>query len=197
GDTSSSGSAAVGAAIALTFANHNASATTARPITATGTITFSALGASTATSSATASAAGAPAENSTDHASGETVDSDIAAERTHADNPSTATRSVGSDTTNTFGAQATSGAGGGKNSVAGSIAFNLVLAQSSASVGNGVAVTLSGGTRDVSITADPDSISTTKALSGGVSGAKFGLGLSIAVSVVIDRTTASIGNEAL
>ncbi|HEY8830096.1 MAG TPA: hypothetical protein VIM83_05805, partial [Candidatus Limnocylindria bacterium] len=104
------------------------------------------------------------------------------------------TQTVGSDSTNTFGAQATSGAGGGKNSIAGSLAFNLVLASSTASLGTGTSVALAGGTGDVSIVADPDSISTTKALSGGASGSKFGLGLSIAVSVVIDSTTASIGD---
>src|SRR4029077_19839664 len=98
--------------------------------------------------------------------------------------------------TNTFGAQATSGAGGGKNSIAGSLAFNLVLASSTASLGNGATVTLAGGSGDVSISADPSSISTTKALSAGATGSKFGLGLSIAVSVVIDSTTASIGDLA-
>ncbi|MCY7286954.1 MAG: hypothetical protein LH624_01545, partial [Cryobacterium sp.] len=48
------------------------------------------------------------------------------------------------DDSNTFGAEATSGAGGGKNSVAGSLAFNLVLASASAQVGAGSTVTLSG-----------------------------------------------------
>ncbi len=106
------------------------------------------------------------------------------------------TQTVGADSANTFGAEATSGAGGGKNSIAGSLAFNLVLASSNASVGDGATVALAGGTGDVSLTADPDSVSTTKALSAGATGAKFGLGLSIAVSVVIDTTTASIGDLA-
>src|SRR5439155_5539162 len=85
---------------------------------------------------------------------------------------------------------------GGKNSIAGSLSFNLVLASSTASLGAGDSVTLAGGSGDVAITADPDSVSTTKALSAGATGAKFGLGLSIAVSVVIDTTTASIGDLA-
>src|SRR4029077_289292 len=106
----------------------------------------------------------------------------------------TATQANGSDTTNTFGAQATSGAGGGKNSVAGSLAFNLVLGTSSATIGNAATVALSGG--DLTVAADPDSVSTTKALAGEASGSAFGLGLSIAVSVVDDTTTASIGDEA-
>src|SRR5439155_26048622 len=107
------------------------------------------------------------------------------------------TQTVGADATNTYGAEATSGAGGGKNSVAGSLAFNLVLASSTASVGNAAIVTLAGATSDVTLTADPDSASTTKALAGEASGTAFGLGLSIAVSVVDDTTVATIGDEAI
>src|SRR4029077_15134506 len=84
--------------------------------------------------------------------------------------------------------------GGGKNSVAGSLAFNLVLASSTASLGAGATVGLASGSGTVPSGADPSSISTTKALSAGATGSKFGLGLSIAVSVVIDSTTASIGD---
>src|SRR5439155_1517315 len=104
------------------------------------------------------------------------------------------TQTVGSDSTNTYGAEATSGAGGGKNSVAGSLAFNLVLVSSTARLGSASVVTLTGGTGDVTISADPDSTSTTKALAGETAGTTFGLGLSIAVSIVNDSTTAAIGD---
>src|SRR5439155_13712823 len=46
------------------------------------------------------------------------------------------------------------------------------------------------------ISANPNSVSTTKALAGEASGSAFGLGLSIAVSVVDDTTSASIGDLA-
>ena len=50
------------------------------------------------------------------------------------------------DDAHVFGAEATSGAGGGKNSVAGSLAFNLVLISATASVGDSSVLTFSGGT---------------------------------------------------
>src|SRR5439155_145053 len=107
------------------------------------------------------------------------------------------TRTIGTDSTNTYAAEATSGAGGGKNSVAGSLAFNLVSRSSTASIGAGTDVTITGvGTHDVSLVADPDSASTAKALSGGATAAKFGLGLSIAVSIVLDDVTAVVGDGA-
>ncbi len=77
----------------------------------------------------------------------------------------------------------TSGAGGGKNSVAGSLAFNLVLISATASVGDSSVLTFAGGTGDLTLTAGSKSVSTVKALPGteaGASGEAFGLGLSIA-----------------
>ncbi len=87
------------------------------------------------------------------------------------------------DDAHVFGAEATSGAGGGKNSVAGSLAFNLVLISATASVGDSSVLTFAGGTGDLTLTAGSKSVSTVKALPGteaGASGEAFGLGLSIA-----------------
>ena len=109
-------------------------------------------------------------------------------------NPATA-----ADDAHVFGAEATSGAGGGKNSVAGSLAFNLVLISATATVGDNSLLSLSGGTGDVAITAGSKSVSTVKALPGtetGASGEAFGLGLSIALSIVIDKTEASVPDGA-
>ena len=107
-------------------------------------------------------------------------------------NPATA-----ADDAHVFGAEATSGAGGGKNSVAGSLAFNLVLISATATVGDNSLLSLSGGTGDVAITAGSKSVSTVKALPGtetGASGEAFGLGLSIALSIVVDDTLARLGD---
>src|SRR5207245_8708214 len=72
----------------------------------------------------------------------------------------------------------------------------VVIAASTATIGNNATVTLAGSAPDLTITADPRSISTTKALAAkGASGTAFGLGLSIAVSVVDDTTTAAIGDN--
>ena len=101
---------------------------------------------------------------------------------------------VGTDTTQVFGAEATSGAGDGKNSVAGSIAVNVVLSRTEARVASGVHSTVvAGGTGDVRVVAAATGTSTTKALSAtGATAEDFGLGLSIAVAVVIEDTLALI-----
>ncbi len=101
------------------------------------------------------------------------------------------------DDAHVFGAEATSGAGGGKNSVAGSLAFNLVLISATASVGDSSVLTFAGGTGDLTVTAGSKSVSTVKALPGteaGASGEAFGLGLSIGLSIVVDDTLARLGD---
>ena len=101
------------------------------------------------------------------------------------------------DDAHVFGAEATSGAGGGKNSVAGSLAFNLVLISATASVGDSSVLTFSGGTGDLTLAAGSRSVSTVKALPGtaaGASGEAFGLGLSIGLSIVVDDTLARLGD---
>src|SRR6202022_821551 len=55
---------------------------------------------------------------------------------------SAGTTNAGGDAQNDYGALATSGAGGGKNSVAGSLAFELLLSTSEASIGTGTTVNL-------------------------------------------------------
>src|SRR4029077_8096347 len=94
---------------------------------------------------------------------------------------------AGGDMQNDYDAEATSGAGGGKNSVAGSVALNLVLSDSEASIASNATVNLSG---DAPLSAASASNSVAKALpaKGGASGGAFGLGLSIAVNVVVDTT---------
>src|SRR5258708_39321003 len=88
----------------------------------------------------------------------------------------------GADSQNDYDAEATSGAGGGKNSIAGSLALNLVLSSTEATVAGGANLQLGSG--NASLSASSASNSVTKALpgkSGGASGAAFGLGLSLAV----------------
>src|SRR4029077_9229050 len=80
---------------------------------------------------------------------------------------------------------------------AGRGAPNLVLSNSEASIASAATVTLTG---DATLTAASSSNSVAKALpaKGGASGGAFGLGLSIAVNVVVDTTQALInGNVVL
>ena len=100
------------------------------------------------------------------------------------------------DTTSTFGAEATSGAGSGDVGVAGSLGLNIVDHSSVATVANGAAVNVGNG--DISIEAENRSESTAKALpaEGGTSGAKVGIGASVALNIIANESRAELANGA-
>ena len=100
----------------------------------------------------------------------------------------------GADATSTFGAQSVAGAGGGKVSVAGSFALAIVDHTTTASVQGAVAV--AGGA--AAITAASSVASTVKALphGEGVVTTEVGVGASVALNLVTDRTTAEIADAA-
>ncbi|MDD4600778.1 MAG: hypothetical protein PHQ46_06940, partial [Negativicutes bacterium] len=100
------------------------------------------------------------------------------------------------DITNNFSAQATSGAGGSKVGIAGSVAVNTVVNTTTAEVASGA--TVNAGSGDVTLRAEQQSLSEAKALptKEGVTGGKVGIGASVAVNVVSDNTKASIGANA-
>uniref|UniRef100_UPI0032217262 beta strand repeat-containing protein n=1 Tax=Microbacterium sp. TaxID=51671 RepID=UPI0032217262 len=100
----------------------------------------------------------------------------------------------GADTTATFGAESIAGAGGGKVSVAGSFALAVVNHTTTAGIDG--TVTLAGG--DATITATSDVATTVKALPAGAgvtSTGQLGLGASVALALVTDTTTATIGDN--
>jgi hypothetical protein len=114
----------------------------------------------------------------------------------------------------TFGAEATSGAGGGDLGFAGSVAINIVNARTTAIILSHptrgppgaehltppahLPTSVNAGTGNVSLEASSTSESTVKALPAGeIGGADFGLGLSFALSIVNDTTAAAIEDTAI
>ncbi|MGN6127474.1 MAG: beta strand repeat-containing protein, partial [Humibacter sp.] len=96
----------------------------------------------------------------------------------------------GADVTSTYGAQSTSGAGGGKVSVAGSFALAVVNQETMAELAG--IVTLTGG--DAAITAGSNAATTVKAepTPGGVTATSVGVGASVALALIQDDTTATL-----
>jgi LPXTG-motif cell wall-anchored protein len=94
----------------------------------------------------------------------------------------------GADAVSTYGAQSTSGAGGGKVSVAGSLALAVVDQQTDAELAG--TVTLTGG--DAAVTAGSAASTTVKAepTKGGVTSTNVGVGASVALALIQDDTTA-------
>ncbi len=107
------------------------------------------------------------------------------------DNPLTAR--VG----NTFTTTATSGAGASNVGVAGSLALNLIDTQSTATIGAGVAVNITG-TGDVSLETEGETKSTAEAkpTGGGATGDTVGVGASVALNIVANRSVAELGDGA-
>ncbi|WP_380052864.1 leukotoxin LktA family filamentous adhesin [Falsihalocynthiibacter sp. SS001] len=105
------------------------------------------------------------------------------------------------DSTNTdtksdsYIASATSGAGGSKVGIAGSVAINLIDTQSVAQVASGATVAASGA---VNLTADNQGSSKAEALpvGGGASGDQVGVGASVALNILANRSTAEIADSA-
>src|SRR4029079_9203599 len=107
------------------------------------------------------------------------------------DPTSTATR------TDSYLASATSGAGGSKIGIAGSLGLNLIETQSSPRIAAGAVVTISGAGA-VSLNADNRSTATSEALpvETGATGGKVGVGVSAASNIVANRSIAELENTA-
>ncbi|WP_322865055.1 leukotoxin LktA family filamentous adhesin [Aquicoccus sp. G2-2] len=107
------------------------------------------------------------------------------------DNPLTA--KVG----NAFTTTAASGAGASNVGVAGSLALNLIDTQSTAMIGAGVAVNITGA-GDVSLKTEAETKSTAEAkpTGGGATGESVGIGASVALNIVANRSVAELGDGA-
>ncbi len=96
-----------------------------------------------------------------------------------------------------YEATATSGAGGGKVGIAGSLALNLIKAQTSAEIAGGASVNAGSGasaiTADQRITASASALPTA---TGGASGGKVGIGASVALNLITDTTEATLSDGA-
>jgi hypothetical protein len=98
-----------------------------------------------------------------------------------------------------FGANATSGAGGGSVGVAGSLAINLGQVRTDANVSAGATLT-STGTNGITIKAVSNTADTANAQpmsSSGTTGSSVGIGASVAINVIDETTEAWIGDASV
>ncbi len=97
----------------------------------------------------------------------------------------------------TYLASATSGAGGSNVGIAGSLALNLVDTQSKATIAGGATVTLAGD--DLVLKSDNQTSTTASALPDetGAAGGDVGIGASVAINIIANRSTATLGDEAV
>jgi hypothetical protein len=100
------------------------------------------------------------------------------------------------DGTNTFGAEAVSGAGAKETGFAGSLGINLVKLTDEAFLNPGVAVTLSGGDLTLSAAAQASSVASAMPGKDPVTGDDKGIGVSAAFNIVQDSTRAEVSNTA-
>ncbi|MEN6567595.1 MAG: leukotoxin LktA family filamentous adhesin, partial [Veillonellales bacterium] len=103
---------------------------------------------------------------------------------------------IGKSNRSLFDAEATSGAGGSKIGVAGSLTLNMVNNTSKATISNGATVPANSG--DVTLTAENISDTNAKATPAneGVSGGKLGVGASVAITKETNDTEAWVGDNA-
>ena len=101
--------------------------------------------------------------------------------------------------TDQYAASATAGAGSGKVGIAGSLALNLIDTESLAQIRQGAHVTIvPGDTGAISLGADDRTHVSGQALpaEGGASGSKVGIGASVAVNIIANRSVAEVQNNA-
>jgi hypothetical protein len=93
-------------------------------------------------------------------------------------------------------ASATSGAGGSKVGIAGSLGLNLTDTESAALISDDAVVNMTG-TGGISLTADNQIEAKSEALpvDDGASGGKVGIGVSAAINIIANRSIAEIGDD--
>ncbi|WP_176250049.1 leukotoxin LktA family filamentous adhesin [Sulfitobacter sp. HGT1] len=96
-----------------------------------------------------------------------------------------------------FLASATSGAGGSKVGVAGSLALNLIDTQSTARISSAASVAITGAGA-VTLKADNQTTTTAEAkpVGGGASGSSFGIGASVGLNIIANRSVAELSDSA-
>ncbi len=97
----------------------------------------------------------------------------------------------------TYLASATSGAGGSSVGIAGSLALNLIDTESTALVAGGAHLALSGsGAVMLSSDDETDTTATAAPDTAGAAGGKIGVGASVALNIIANRSLARIGDDA-
>ena len=181
--------AAVGIALGLTIANHIVEAWTDRDISATGAVSISTTQSSDSAADASASAAGAPADSSPSGApadpSSSGVTEQVDSQRGFADQLSLDNGGSGDgDAENTPDAETEDGG----VSVAAAVGINLAKTISRASLGDGVAISTTGGSFTLSTKADTDAAAGAdgSAVTPETGDASIGVGVAINYARVIN-----------
>lgn len=106
-----------------------------------------------------------------------------------------ATQATGADT-DTFEVSATSGAGGSKVGIAGSVALNIVTLDTTARIAGGATIAAGTGASSITAANDVDATATAAPSDEGVTGGKVGVGASFAMNKLTTTTTAELQDGA-
>ncbi|WP_305607540.1 hypothetical protein, partial [Phaeovulum sp.] len=98
--------------------------------------------------------------------------------------------------TDTFLASATSGAGGSKVGIAGSVALNILTLDTTARVAGGASISAGGGASTIDAANDVDATAKAAPSDEGVTGGQVGVGASFAMNLVNMTTTAELQDGA-
>ena len=198
------GDVAIGASLALALVSDQVLATTARSLTTTGAVRFSAEGKSVGTLSAEASASGAKGADDDGKASGEKdvdgkVDDQLADAKGKQDKAgvgdSAQKNKAGTDVANKDARSAKSSEG--KVSVAAAVAVNVETSNVTASVADGVVIDAGGSLTLASANTTSGKASADgSAVGEGGSQSQVGIGVAVAVNVVDKTNLAQLGKAA-
>ena len=193
--TKASGSAlgadtAVGAAIALSFVNDSALATTSRGIAADGAVTFSARGNGSSKAEAIASAAGT--DSSKESAKGNSSADDQATKQTDFAN-----KRGGGDNKVTKSASTDDGDGGGGSvSVGAALALNVASSDAVATIGDNLSITAGSGSGTGALTLHAENNMDASAIADGSAAGGEGatsVGVAVALNIAFMENTATVG----
>ena len=187
GAAESSGSAAIGVALALSIANHDVSGTLQRSVTAGHFVLIEAIGRSRVISDSTASATGAPGEGDegapADDPDGEAgpkkggVDGQVQGERDQANKQSTTNGGSGTGSKET----PTASSSNGPIAVAAAVSINVATSNSLATIADGLVI-IAG--ESVTVRSSANSDAKTIANGNAVTPGTVGIGAAVAVNLL-------------
>jgi len=190
------GSTAVGASIALSFVNDEATASTARNIVAGGAVAFGAHADATSQAKATASVAGASSEEDD---GGNTANEQLGKQK------NTANSKGGPGSANAPGEATADDGSGGSVGVAAALALNVASSTAEATIGSFTTITANGGqvvlqssnNMDASAVADGSNVDVTGAdPNAATDPADTAVGAAVAINVADMRNVATVGSSA-
>jgi hypothetical protein len=96
-----------------------------------------------------------------------------------------------------YSVSATSGAGGSKVGIAGSLALNIVNLDTSASIAGGATIDAGAGASEITADQQAEATASAKPSGNGASGGKVGIGASVALNLITENTTAQLADGAV